>query len=130
QLKLLVDFIEYRVDIGNVLQRDQLHPIFLKMGDSLEIVSIMTPHFEDTGSSALPLDGFFQMRTAYVHPLGEGRPGKVFAGREKMLNLPEYPRISDGSPPDHNSVHFVFHAPGGRFFYTVHIAVAKYRYAD
>src|SRR5690606_17795388 len=95
---------------------DQLHPVFLEIGDTFEVIGVMSPHFKYTGLVAFPFDGLGQVRTAYIDPFGDRRSVQSFSGLKEMLDLPKYPRVTDRSTTDHDPVDFVFLSPGRCFF--------------
>src|SRR5690606_5821853 len=121
RLKLLADFVEHRFNISNLHQRHQLHAILFEMGDAFKVVRIMPAHLEDTRLFAFPFERFPEVGAAYSNPFGEGRARQVLAGLEEMLDLAEYPRITDGGTANHNTVHFVLHTPSSGLFHTVYI---------
>src|SRR5687767_5724244 len=66
------------------------------------------------------------MGTANPYPFLYGRFLQNLTGTEEVFYLSEVPGITNGSPANHDSIHFIFHSPASGFLYALSISVTKY----
>src|SRR5690625_6284824 len=67
------------------------------------------------------------MLFGHCNPFFDGRRRKFLSGLHIMLDLAEYPGISDACTTDHDSVHTITVFVFNRFFRRVDVSVAKNR---
>ena len=103
--------------------RHQLHPCALEVVKPFEIAGVLGAHLQYGATLALVFGGSAQMMQHGLQAFPIGEQGWLFAP-DLALDIAENPRVADGGPADHDSVHSVAFSVKDGFLGGVDVTVA------
>src|SRR6478736_2839287 len=77
------------------------------MGQAFQVVGIMTTHFEYAQFFALPFYRAMQVFTTGFNTFGQNRWLQLLTRSQEMLDLTEYPWITNSGPAYHDTIHTI-----------------------